>query len=261
MSHHHLHSDLRGRRKRSGERRWSEHNSARQDRILRAAVELLEENEPGADISIQQIAERAGLARSVVYRQFDNREDLDARIRAYIMDTSFERFESVMVLEPGKTAEETLLGIMRTVVDWAAEHPNLYRFEQGGRLHGYSAPDSGLTVGRRRLADALWERFTAVSAILGIDTEPFRPLSHGIIGLVEGVINEYVIAPRDSGSRSTEEIARLLATSVWHLFDGFTTDLGYRFDRTATTATMMSELLSAAADQLDRAGKRTTWPA
>lgn len=221
-------------------------------------MELLEENEPGADISIQQIAERAGLARSVVYRQFDNREDLDARIRAYIMDTSFEEFESVMVLDPEKTGEETLLGILRTVVEWAAEHPNLYRFEQGGRLHGYSAPDSGLTVGRQRLAEALWERFTAVSTILGVDSEPFRPLSYGIIGLVEGVINQYVIVPRDSASRGTEEIARLLATSVWHLFDGFATDLGYDFDRSATTATMMSELLAAAGDQLDRAGNRTT---
>ena len=61
------------RRRRSGGHRWHEHNSARRTAILEAAVALIEEHAPDAEISTQQIAIRAGLARSVVYRQFDTR--------------------------------------------------------------------------------------------------------------------------------------------------------------------------------------------
>ncbi|MFF2552199.1 TetR/AcrR family transcriptional regulator [Nocardia sp. NPDC058058] len=246
--------DVRKRRKQSHRRRWTEHNSTRQTLILEAAVELIEEHDSGAEISIQQIAERAGLARSVLYRQFDNREDLDARIREFIQLRAIEQFETAMVLDHGKTVGETLLDIMRTVVGWAAEHPNLYRFEQSGRLHGYASPQSGAVVGRQRLAELVWQRFSTVTAVLGIDVRPFHPLAHGVIGLVEGVVNQYIIAPSDSGDSGysgpvdPEAIAELLATSVWHLFSGHAADKGYRFDRDANTAALLGGLLGTAAD-------------
>ncbi|MFB8008836.1 TetR/AcrR family transcriptional regulator [Nocardia sp. NPDC056000] len=240
--------DLRKRRKQSHKRRWSEHNSTRQTLILQAAVELIEEHESGAEISIQQIAERAGLARSVLYRQFDNREDLDARIREFIRQRAIEQFESAMVLDPAKTVGETLLDLMRTVVGWAADHPKLYRFEQSGRLHGHSAPQSGAIVGRQRLAELVWQRFSTVTAVLGIDVRPFHPLAHGVIGLVEGVVNQYIVAPGDSGRADPEAIAELLATSVWHLFSGHAADNGYHFDRDANAAALLGGLLDTAAD-------------
>lgn len=57
------------------EARWERHNSARQTRIVESAVALLDESAPGTEIPVQSIAKRAGLAKSVVYRQFE-----DARI-------------------------------------------------------------------------------------------------------------------------------------------------------------------------------------
>ncbi|WP_369633579.1 TetR/AcrR family transcriptional regulator, partial [Nocardia sp. JMUB6875] len=119
---------LRPHRRRSGGQRWDEHNTARRTAILEALIALIEENDPGAEISTQQIADRAGLARSVVYRQFQNREDLDARARELIFDHYLAELEDIMVLDPAKTVEDIIFDIMSTVVHWTGNHPRLYRF-------------------------------------------------------------------------------------------------------------------------------------
>ncbi|MEC3956929.1 TetR/AcrR family transcriptional regulator [Nocardia sp. CDC153] len=238
---------LRSHRRRSGGQRWDEHNTTRRAAILEAALALIEENAPGAEISTQQIADRAGLARSVVYRQFQNREDLDARAREYIFDRYLTELEAILVLEPSKTVEAIIFDIMSTLVAWTADHPNLYRFAQTGPLPGHPAPDT-LTTFRQRVADTLWHRFASWTAILGIDITPFRPLSYGIVGLVEGMMTQYVSSPATSDHPDQETLARLLTSSTWHLFDGHARDLGHTFDRTANVATTLATLFATSAD-------------
>lgn len=237
--------DLRPhRRRRAGGQRWHEHNSARRTAILAAAIALVEELGPTADISTQQIAERAGLARSVIYRQFDHREDLDNHAREFVFEHYLAEFESVLVLDPGKTAEEIIFEVMSTVVRWTTEHTNLYRFGQLGPLPGQSA--DSLCTFRERIADTLWERFTTVTTILGIDAEPFHPLVHGLVGLVEGVVAQHLSR---SSRPDHDTIARLLTSSTWFLLDGHARELGYTFDRTATVGVLLGELLSTASDR------------
>lgn len=243
------HVDLRSHRRRSGGQRWKEHNSARQAQILAAAVALIEQHDPGAEVSIQQIAARAGLARSVVYRQFENREDLDTQVREYILARYVAEFESKLVLDPAKTAEESILEVIRAVVAWAAEHPKLYRFGQTGPVRGPASGESTAAIARHRLAESLWQRFSSWTSMLGIDVTPFHPLVYGVIGMVEGVITQYIDAPADSGRPEQETIARLLTSSVWFLFAGHASDLGYQFDRSANIAAVLSELFADAAGQ------------
>ena len=57
--------------------RWDSHNQARRQHILDAAIDVLADSEPGAEVHVQQIADRAGLSRTVVYRHFADRADLD----------------------------------------------------------------------------------------------------------------------------------------------------------------------------------------
>src|ERR1041384_8250665 len=66
--------------------RWDKHNQARRQTILDAAVAVLEETEPGEDIHVQQIAQRAGLSRTVVYRHFTDRADLDQAVQTDILE-------------------------------------------------------------------------------------------------------------------------------------------------------------------------------
>ncbi|WP_040813197.1 TetR/AcrR family transcriptional regulator [Nocardia concava] len=243
---------LRPHRRRSGGQRWDEHNTARRTAILEALIALIEENDPGAEISTQQIADRAGLARSVVYRQFQNREDLDARARELIFDHYLAELEDIMVLDPSKTVEDIIFDIMSTVVHWTGNHPHLYRFAQLGPLPGHPAPDT-LTTFRQRVADTLWHRFFSWTAVLGIDVTEFHPLIYGLVGMVEGVVTQFVTAPPDSTRPDESTLARLLTSSTWHLFDGHARDLGYTFDRTAPVAATLATLFAAATDHPDPA--------
>ncbi|WP_194832056.1 TetR/AcrR family transcriptional regulator [Nocardia sp. XZ_19_369] len=242
---------MRSHRRRSGGQRWDEHNSTRQAQILAAAVALIEEHGPTAEVSIQQIAERAGLARSVVYRQFDNREDLDARVREYILDHYVAEVEALFVLDPTKTAEELFHEIMRRVVSWAAEHPNLYQFGQNGPVHGHAAGETSLTIGRHRVAESLWQQFSSWTTMLAIDVAPYRPLVYGLVGLVEGIVTQYIGTPPGAERPDQETIARMLTSSAWHLFAGHAADRGYHFDRSANIAETLAELFADAATQKD----------
>ncbi|PXX65110.1 TetR family transcriptional regulator [Nocardia tenerifensis] len=241
---------MRNHRRRSGGQRWDQHNSTRQAQILAAAVALIEENGPNVEVSIQQIAERAGLARSVVYRQFDNREDLDARVREYILDHYVAEVEALLVLDPAKTAEQMFHEVMRRVVSWAADHPHLYHFGQNGPVHGHSAGETSLTISRHRVAETLWQQFSSWTSMLAIDVEPYRPLVYGVTGLVEGIVTQYIGTPV-AERPDQETIAHLLTTSAWHLFAGHAADRGYHFDRSANIAETMAKLFADAAAQQD----------
>ncbi|MVU75843.1 TetR family transcriptional regulator [Nocardia sp. ET3-3] len=246
---------LRPHRRRSGGQRWDEHNTARRTAILEALIALLEENEPGADISTQQIADRAGLARSVVYRQFRNREDLDARARELVFDHYLSELEAILVLDPAQTAEDIIFAVMLTVVSWTSDHPNLYRFAQLGPLPGHPGPDS-LTSFRQRVADTLWHRFASWTAVLGIDVGAFHPMIYGVVGMVEGVVSQYVTAPASSERPARETLARLLTSSTWHLFDGHARDLGYSFDRNATVASTLATLFATSTGRDEAGGEQ-----
>ncbi|AYF74188.1 TetR/AcrR family transcriptional regulator [Nocardia yunnanensis] len=239
---------LRPHRRRSGGQRWDEHNIARRTAILEAALALIEEHEPGAEISTQQIADRAGLARSVVYRQFRNREDLDARAREYVFDGYLTEFEEILVLDPAKTVEDLIFDVMLTVVRWTTDHPNLYRFAQQGPLPGHPTADT-LTTFRHRVADTLWRRFASWTTVLAIDITPYRPLAYGIVGLVEGVISHHLSTPPTPTRPTQPALARLLTTSTWHLLAGHAADQGHPLDRTTPLSTTLATLLSSAPDR------------
>ncbi|WP_157573744.1 TetR/AcrR family transcriptional regulator [Nocardia jejuensis] len=213
---------------------------------MSAAADLIEEHRPGAEISIQQIAQRAGLARSVVYRQFDNREDLDAHVREFILGRYLAEFESLLVLDPTGTIEAIIADVMRAVVRWAAAHPTLYRFGQAGPVHGHAAGETSLSIARHHIAELLWQRLSSWTAVLGIDVEPFHPLAYGLAGMVEGVVTHYIDTP--AATRSDEEtIVAMLSGSVWHLFSGHAAEHGFRFEPSDNAAALLGELFAEAA--------------
>ena len=64
--------------------RWEDHKAERRIRILEAAMDAI--NEDGPDGGVQQIANRADVPRSVVYRIFTDRGDLDEQLRGRIIE-------------------------------------------------------------------------------------------------------------------------------------------------------------------------------
>ena len=101
--------------------RWDKHNQERRQVILDAAIAVIETAEPGAEFHVHQIAEQAGLNRSVVYRHFADRADLDHAILVEIVEGVMDRLLPALTLDG--TVREIIHRIVFAYVDWAAAHP------------------------------------------------------------------------------------------------------------------------------------------
>src|SRR5690349_17197438 len=106
--------------------RWLAHNQARRRVIIDAAVRVLERAAPGDDVQVQLIAEEAGLARTVLYRHFHDRVDLDLAVQKRICK------DLGAVLLPALSYDGEPVVIIRRIVDafvrWATAHPTLFWF-------------------------------------------------------------------------------------------------------------------------------------
>src|SRR5699024_2555453 len=104
--------------------RWNDHKARRRGHILDSAVEVI--SEKGSDVGVQQIAERAGVPRSVIYRHFAGRGDLDERIRERIVDHLLEAIGPA--LDPRGTVREAIDQAVGSYVQWIIDVPRLHHF-------------------------------------------------------------------------------------------------------------------------------------
>ncbi len=175
--------------------RWDRHNSARREHIIDAAVEVLEEVGPGAEVRVLQVARAAGLSRTVVYRHFTDRADLDAAVRARIMD---QLRDSVV---PGLALEGTVLDIVRRIVaayvGWATAHPALHRFAD------QEAPDGGasqMEAAIEQIARQIEDLISMAVQVLGVrldedDRQALDPLVFGLVGAVFTAVRRWMGRP------------------------------------------------------------------
>lgn len=106
--------------------RWQEHNQARRNAILDAALAALEKLEPGEEPHVQQIAQEAGLSRTVIYRHFTDRNELDLAVQRRI--TRMLRDELQPALSFDGTVRDIVGRVVRAYVGWSVEHPSLHAF-------------------------------------------------------------------------------------------------------------------------------------
>lgn len=209
------------------EARWEQHNTERQLRILRAAVELLEERPPGADIPVVQIAARAGVAKSVVYRQFDGREDLDRRIRSYLIDELAEVLDAQLDVSSG-SVREIITRTVRAVADWMADHPNLTAFARTGPPAGGPEGADAISSLKIRITARSRELIEAIGRIVGVDADALEPVPFAVVTMVEGVLAAWVAEARPSRSRA--EVVADLADYAWYVLDGAARAVGVTVD-------------------------------
>lgn len=110
-------------------RRWQEHNAARRQAVIDAALVVLTRDvEPGDELSVQQIADEASVHRTVLYRYFEDRTDLDLAIQREICLRAGEVLLSSVTLEG--TPREIVQRIVGAYVGWAVDHTALMRYAE-----------------------------------------------------------------------------------------------------------------------------------
>lgn len=204
--------------------RWDKHNRVRRQVILDAALTVIEAGEPGADVHVQQIAEQAGLARTVVYRHFADRADLDRAIQAAILEDLSALLLPEVSLDG--TINEIIERIVSTYVTWVVAHPALHRFAE----QETSGP---MEHGIRQIAAVLTEVLETAVEMLRVELGPderaaLDPLAHGLVGAVLGAVRRW--ASREQRAPSARTLSALLSESVWHILDGHARRLGLELD-------------------------------
>lgn len=208
--------------------RWADHNEERRLHVLEAAVALLEEQPVGTELRVQQIAERAGLVRTVVYRLFSNRVDLNRAVQLHIVGMIREVLDQTLVLSG--SVEEIIRGIVGAYVEWVAEHPQLHDMAQ--RALGDGQPgELDRTVDE--LGAEVSKLFQAGATLLDreLDEEQRSMLDLlvvGLLGQVRGSVNQWVRRPERN--LSPRALTNLLSRWIWYQIDGQARELDLVLD-------------------------------
>jgi AcrR family transcriptional regulator len=193
--------------------RWDSHNQARRQHILDAAIGVLSDSEPGAEVHVQQIADRAGLSRTVVYRHFADRADLDAAVQGRAL--GLLRAELAPALAFEGTPVDIIRRIVSAYVGWAGEHPSLHEFAQ----HDPPGPGAGqMERGIQQVAAQVEELINVGVEVLHVrldedDVAALDPLVFGLVGAVFNATRRWLSRPeRRPGP---ERFVELVTEAVW----------------------------------------------
>jgi len=221
--------------------RWEEHKRERRDTILAAAVALIEEHPPGAEIHVQQIAERAGIARPAVYRHFADRNDLDLAVQKRALGLLMAELNPQVVLTG--TIEEVIRRIIVTYVSWAADHPALHRV---GVREGVGRPGSPVRVAVQQVADVVTPLIVAGAATFGatLDDDDLAALDLLVFGMVsESVGAVRLWLGRPELTPSAPALASRLAEAIWFQLEGLARARGATLDPTMSIEDLVARAL------------------
>jgi AcrR family transcriptional regulator len=202
--------------------RWDPHRRERRQSIIDAAVAAIEEHGPSALTG--QIADRAGVPRTHVYRHFEGREALDLAVSRHIARELGTRLREALG-RPGSAREIIRAGISEHLA-WIEAHPNLYRFLA---QHAYAVRTTGspdADDAKAAFAAELTVLIQRYLGLLGVAAGPPERLVVGIVGLVDATAAWWV----ERGEIGRDELADELTDRVWLLMSRNAAQLGLDLD-------------------------------
>jgi AcrR family transcriptional regulator len=227
--------------------RWDQHKEERRQQIIRAAIAVVEESGPGVEVHVQQIAERAGLSRTVIYRHFEDRADLDRAVQTSILDDLWARLMPEITLDG--TVPQIIERAVGTYVRWAVAHPALHRLADhdvstGGRADGSHGP---LEEGLERLASQVAQVVHLGALALGgrltdEDRASLDPLAYGMIGAVFSSVRRWLAHP--DPTLGPDAVIRLISQTLWFGIAGHARRFGVEIDPDRPVEEIAGEVLA-----------------
>lgn len=210
------------------DRRWDDHRQERRERLLSAAVTLIDRE--GGDVGVAAIAAEAGIPRSVVYKLFRDREDLDEQIRVRIIREATETLAPLLV--PRGTLREMVRVAAKTYVDWVTAHANLHRFIGTGSTTRPTPGSPSIAGGKAAFAQNVADLVLVLLKRLDPDAKVNRGsaenLAFALTGVTDSVVNRWLVAGR---SRSTKrELIQFLTEASCGVIVGAAAVAGVQLD-------------------------------
>jgi AcrR family transcriptional regulator len=205
--------------------RWDPHRRERRLTIINAAIAAIEDN--GPDVLTGQIADRAGVPRTHVYRHFDGKPALDRAVSRHVAAQIGEQIRAGLAIDG--SPQDIIRAAIGQHLSWIEAHPNLYRFLA---QHAYAVH----TTGEPSVDDAKAAFSKELTAFvveyvhgLPVDPEPIDRVISGVVGMVDATASWWL------GHRhlSRDRLARQLADEVWLILDHTARELGLDVDPAA----------------------------
>jgi AcrR family transcriptional regulator len=196
--------------------RWTQHRAQRREAFVAAGAAAIDRF--GTAASAEQIADVAGVSRTVLYRYFRDREDLRQAIADHVVQDVLSSVLPQLRLSPTSTPRQVIAAAVGTIVRWLDEHPNLYYFLRSRT----SSLDSVETT----LAGEVAAILKLMMMFFGMPAAAAEPGAYGIVGFVEASSAWWLT----SRSMPREQFTAVVCTGVWHLLEGSARDHGVVLD-------------------------------
>ncbi|RMI33466.1 TetR/AcrR family transcriptional regulator [Nocardia stercoris] len=191
--------------------RWDDHKADRREQILRAAVAAVGAH--GPEVGVQEIAERAGVPRSVVYRLFKDRADLDEHLRLRILDDLMAHLAPT--LTPEGTVRDAIARAVDTYIGWIVANPQLHHFLGMGSASSPARGARSVTDTKTAIGVQIAEMLDSVFGKLGLQTEAAESLAFALVGMVDSSINRWL--SRSRRPLSAAELSAYIQQWTWQV--------------------------------------------
>lgn len=185
--------------------RWHGQHERRRAQFVDAA--LAEITERGPEVSTERIAQRAGVARTRLYKHFDGAADLQATISGKVVELLSAELEPVW--KPSGSPQRMITAALEALVRWLTEHTHLYRYVV---RHSPAGSGGGLTD----IKTALGQHLTGYLRGVGMEPGAAEITAFGVVGHVESATARWLDWP---GGTSRDELVEQLAGAVWAVFE------------------------------------------
>ncbi|MFF0545931.1 TetR/AcrR family transcriptional regulator [Nocardia thailandica] len=215
--------------------RWDSHRADRRDRILTVALQAVQTQ--GAEVGVQEIADLAEVPRSVVYRLFKDRQDLDEQVRRRIIDDLLGVLTPT--LNPEGTIAESIARAVDAYVGWIAENPRLHYFLGAGST-GQPRSNSPIVSGTKiAIGNRVKEVVETALRTQGAPVTIAEPMAFGLTGFVDGVVNRWL--SRSMQPMDATELSSYLQETIWQVMDGGLRKAGVVINPMSPIADLLSE--------------------
>lgn len=174
--------------------RWARHREERRAELIDVARKLIHTD--GPDVTMAAIAAASGTSKSIVYRYFQDKDELKRALGESILARMKHRLEEGV--RAGSTPEESICTMVRMYVDSAASSVNVYHFvTQPSEGLSQFLEDCAALVAQAMEGRASGARLQAWSA--------------GVIGFVNAAFRWWMDSDNDM---SKDQITTFIVTSL-----------------------------------------------
>jgi AcrR family transcriptional regulator len=190
--------------------RWAGQHERRRAEFVAAALAAIAEH--GPEVSTEQIAERAGVARTRLYKHFADAADLQRAIAHRVTELITAELEPVW--EPAGTPRQMIDAAVGTHLRWLTEHTNLHRYLVRYSMTGSAGDPTAFTDVKTAIGVQLTRLFTGYLDAFGLDPRPAGITAFGLVGYVESATTRWL---EGADRIPVAELAGQLSDAIWTL--------------------------------------------